>query len=134
MQENQKLNDALTHKTSSMETSSQVITQLSKEIEKLTSLRMDLEQKLAFMKSENSNLQSFKETFPYVLKESLKWVVNKNSKLKHSLKNLNEDDVEQVRECFKDAGIPLNFWIVNIYIIVYTDLWLVKYFIDVIYT
>jgi hypothetical protein len=49
---------------------------------------MDLEQKLAFMNVEKSNLISFKETIPYVLREALKWVLNKNSKLKHSLRTL----------------------------------------------
>ena len=38
---------------------------------------MDLETKLAFLNAEKSNLISFKETFPYILKESLKWVLNK---------------------------------------------------------
>lgn len=61
----------------------QVIENFTKDIEKLTGIREDLEQKLAFMNSEKSQLISFKESFPYILKgnlcldnlEALKWVL-----------------------------------------------------------
>ena len=46
----------------------QVIENFTKDIEKLTGIREDLEQKLAFMNSEKSQLISFKESFPYILK------------------------------------------------------------------
>lgn len=46
----------------------QVIENFTKDIEKLTGVREDLEQKMAFMNSEKGNLISFKESFPYILK------------------------------------------------------------------
>lgn len=56
------------HKTSNLETHLQVIENFTKDIMKLTSQKEDLEQKLAFLNSEKSNLVSFKESFPYILK------------------------------------------------------------------
>lgn len=50
---------------------------------------------------------SFKETFPYILRESLKYVLNRGSKLKHSLKPLNDEDFEQVKSCFIEVGYEL---------------------------
>lgn len=47
-------------------------------------------------------------TFPYVLRESLKWLLNKNNKLKHSLKSLNEEDIELIKSVFVEVGTPLN--------------------------
>ena len=61
------------------------------------------------MNSEKSNLLSFKETFPYVLKETLKWMENKKNNLKHSLRNLNEDDMYEIKMCFNEVGISLPF-------------------------
>lgn len=78
------------------------------EIEKLSSIQLELEQKLAIVYSEKSNLFSFKETFPYVLKEALKWLSGKKSNLKHSLKNLSEEDYQLIKSCFDESGIPLN--------------------------
>lgn len=85
-----------------------MIENFTKDIVKLTGVKEDLEQKLAFLNSEKSNLVSFKESFPYILKgttwrcriESLKWVLNKNSKLKHALKSIGEEDQLVLRECF----------------------------------
>lgn len=59
----------------------------------MTAAIMELQQKLAILNAEKSNLISYKETYPYVLRESLKWVLNKSSALKHSLKSLQQDDV-----------------------------------------
>ena len=83
----------------------------TKDIEKLTHLKSDLEQKIGYINSEKANLVSFKETFPYVLRESLKFVMPeyKNSTLKHSLKNLEDDDSLKVRSVFKDLGLDLKF-------------------------
>lgn len=53
---------------------------------------------------------SFKETFPYILRESLKYVLNRGSKLKHSLKPLNDEDFEQVKSCFTEVGYDLKLW------------------------
>jgi len=65
---------------------------------------------LGLINAEKSNLISLKETYPYVLKESLKWVLNKSSKLHHSLKSLNEEDIIEIKDIFKEVGVPLNFW------------------------
>ncbi|KAM3144212.1 hypothetical protein pb186bvf_003674 [Paramecium bursaria] len=46
----------------------QVIDNFTKDIEKLTGIREDLEQKIAFMNSEKSILISYKESFPYILR------------------------------------------------------------------
>ena len=51
---------------------------------------------------------SLKESYPYVLKESIKYVLKKNSKLVHSLKSLAEEDVQEIRDIFKEVGVPLN--------------------------
>ena len=48
----------------------------------------DIEASLAIMKAESANFESYKETFPFILRESLNWVQNKNNKLKHSIKTL----------------------------------------------
>lgn len=109
MIENQTLNEALKHKSSNLDTHIDILERHNKNIEKLTNIQLELEQKLAVVNSEKSNLFSFKETFPYVLKEALKWSSGKKSNLKHSLRNLNEDDFTVIKHCFDDAGIPLNF-------------------------
>ena len=41
------------------------------------------------MNAEKSGLLSLKETYPYVLREAIKYAKGENSKLKHSLKSLN---------------------------------------------
>ena len=107
--ENNKLNDALNHKTSNLETHIQVLEHYTQEIQKGSSIQMELEQKLAILNSEKANLISFKETYPYVLKEALKWVTNKKSNLKHSLRNLNEEDMIEIKNCFSEVGLPINF-------------------------
>lgn len=106
--ENQKLNEALNYKNSNLETHLEMFQKNKFEIEKLSSIQMELEQKLAIVFSEKSNLFSFKETFPYVLKESLKWLSGKKSNLKHSLRNLNEEDYLLIKSCFDESGVPLN--------------------------
>jgi chromosome segregation ATPase len=106
--ENHKLHEALTFKNSNLETHLEMFDKNKHEIEKLSSIQLELEQKLAIVYSEKSNLFSFKETFPYVLKEALKWLSGKKSNLKHSLRNLNEDDYLLIKSCFEDSGIPLN--------------------------
>lgn len=106
--ENQKLHEALNYKNSNLETHLEMFEKNKQEIEKLSSIQMELEQKLAIVYSEKSNLFSFKETFPYVLKETLKWLSGKKSNLKHSLKNLNEEDYQLIKSCFEESGIPLN--------------------------
>lgn len=95
-------------KTSNLETHMQVIENFTRDIERLTGMKEDLEQKLAFLNSEKSNLISFKESFPYILKESLKWLMNKNSKIRHAIRALNDDDQQIIRECFTELGI--NIW------------------------
>lgn len=107
--ENQKLNEALNYKNSNLETHLEMFEKNKFEIEKLSSIQLELEQKLAIVFSEKSNLFSFKETFPYVLKETLKWVTGKKSNLKHSLRNLNEEDFQLIKSCFDESGLPLNF-------------------------
>lgn len=69
-----------------LETTTQVLNEFLKQIEKASSMKLDLENQLAYIKSENCKLMSFKETYPYILREALKYVLNKSSKLKHSLK------------------------------------------------
>lgn len=107
-QENQKLHEALTYKNNNLETHLEMFDKNKQEIEKLASIQLELEQKLAIVYSEKSNLFSFKETFPYVLKEALKWLSGKKSNLKHSLRNLNEEDFQLIKSCFEESGIPLN--------------------------
>jgi hypothetical protein len=75
----------------------------------MSSIRHDLEQKLAILNSEKFKLVSYKETYPYVLKETLKFLTKKTSRLQHSLKQLTEEEAQQVRDTFKDVGIELNF-------------------------
>ena len=103
-----KLNEALKLKNDNLDTHLQMFDVNKSEIEKLSSIQLELEQKLAIVYSEKSNLFSFKETFPYVLKEALKWLSGKKSNLKHSLKNLNEEDYQLIKACFEESGIPLN--------------------------
>jgi len=106
--ENQKLNETLNYKNSNLETHLEMFDKNKQEIEKLSSIQLELEQKLAIVYSEKSNLFSFKETFPYVLKEALKWLSGKKSNLKHSLRNLNEEDYMLIKNCFEESGVPLN--------------------------
>lgn len=49
----------------------------------------DIESQLAMLKAEKANFESYKETFAFILRESINWVTNKNNKLKHSIKTLN---------------------------------------------
>lgn len=108
LQENQKLNETLTHSSSNLETHIEILERYNKQIEKLTNIQLELEQKLGIVNSEKSNLFSYKETFPYVLKESLKWAAGKKSNLKHSLRSLGEEDFSAIKGCFEEAGFNLN--------------------------
>ncbi len=45
------------------------------------------------MNMEKANFISLKETYPYILRESIKMVTNKSARLKHYLKVLNPEDV-----------------------------------------
>lgn len=74
-----------------------VLVKFKQDIEKQANIKQDLEQKLAILNAEKSNLQSLKETYPYVLKEAMKCVLQQNNKLRHSLKQLNDDDVQLIR-------------------------------------
>jgi hypothetical protein len=65
----------------------------TQENKKLKLVQLDLEQKLAILNAQQSNCISFKETFPYVLRESLRYVQKKPSKLKHSLRTLSDEEV-----------------------------------------
>lgn len=60
------------------------------------------------MHAEKISLQSFKETFPYVLKETLKWVANKKNNLKHAIKCMSEEDQEEIKDIIKNIGFNLN--------------------------
>ncbi|CAK55991.1 unnamed protein product (macronuclear) [Paramecium tetraurelia] len=103
--ENQRLSQRLEEKSENLDMHIQVIENFTKDIEKLTSIREDLEQKLAFMNSEKSQLVSFKESFPYILKEALKWVLKQNSKIKHAMKSVGEEEQKIIRDCFHEVGI-----------------------------
>jgi bacterioferritin (cytochrome b1) len=46
-------------------------------------------------------LQSYKETFPFILSESLNWMQGKNNKLRHSIKTLNKEDEQVIKRVFK---------------------------------
>ena len=65
---------------------------------------------MGLINAEKFNLISLKETYPDVLKESIKYVLKKNSKLAHALKSRAEEDVEELRGIFKEVGVPLNLW------------------------
>ncbi|EGR28299.1 hypothetical protein IMG5_179190 [Ichthyophthirius multifiliis] len=108
IKENEKLRENNSIKQQNLDTLQLVFQEQQKQLEKNSNLKLDLENKLAFMKSEQFQLVSFKESFPYLLRESLKYILNRNSKLKHSLKTLNEEDIQQVKECFLEVGVELN--------------------------
>lgn len=65
----------------------------------------NLEYQLATVNSEIANLQSFKETFPFILSESLSWVMGKSNKLKHSLKTLSSEEEKSIKRVFKDLSL-----------------------------
>jgi len=69
----------------------------------------EFEQQLAILHSEKANLLSYKESFPYILKEILKWMQNKSNTLRHSLRNLNDEDLNEIKDAFREAGINYNF-------------------------
>ena len=50
-------------------------------------------------------MKSFKETFGFILRESLSWVQSKPNKLKHSVKTLSKEDLEIIRESFRELGL-----------------------------
>lgn len=52
-----------------------------------------------------ATLQSYKETFPFILSETLAWVQRRNNKLKHSIKTLSNEDEATIRKIFKDADL-----------------------------
>ena len=59
---------------------------------------------------EKSNLISLKETVPYLLKESLKYVLNKKSRLQHTVRNLSDPVLQgEIIEIFKELGIEVKF-------------------------
>jgi accessory colonization factor AcfC len=65
----------------------------------------DMESALAIMKAERANFESYKETFPFILRESLNWVQQKNNKLKHSLKTLTNEDILVIKGVFKELNL-----------------------------
>lgn len=71
-----------------------ILTALTQEQEqRINKLKEDcetVESSLAMMRAERANFESYKETFPFILRESLNWVMNKNNKLKHSIKTLTQ--------------------------------------------
>ncbi|KAL4491464.1 hypothetical protein ABPG72_008120 [Tetrahymena utriculariae] len=109
IQENERLREQLAAKQFNLETNTQVLNEFSKQIEKKAGIIIELENQLAYIKSYNCQLISFKETFPYILRESLKYALNRNSMIKHSLSKLNDEDINQVKDCFTKAGIEFKF-------------------------
>jgi hypothetical protein len=79
---------------------------LNKEIQKkyegLEGRYNEIEAQLAMLKAEKANFESYKETFAFILRESLNWVTNKNNKLKHSVKTLNTEDMQMIKAVFKE--------------------------------
>ena len=67
----------------------------------------DMEYKLASISSQIANLESYRETFPYILNELLNCVRGKTNKLKHSIKTLTTEDESRVREVFKKHAVEL---------------------------
>ena len=94
-------------KTSTLETHTLVMNQYKTEIENMANAKLDLEQKCANYKSEMLNLKSLRETYPYLLKEALKFVLNKKHKLVHSLKPFTQEELVSIQEAFNDAGVDL---------------------------
>eukprot|EP00828_Plagiopyla_frontata_P010791 TRINITY_DN1584_c0_g1_i9.p1 TRINITY_DN1584_c0_g1~~TRINITY_DN1584_c0_g1_i9.p1 ORF type:complete len:496 (+),score=111.14 TRINITY_DN1584_c0_g1_i9:138-1625(+) len=100
-QQTNQLQDLLSHRQSNLETHQLIIEQYSNEISRSANAIVDLEQKFAIVHAQKISLEAFKETFPYVLKETLKWVANKQNKLKHAVKCLTEEDQNEVKEIIK---------------------------------
>jgi chromosome segregation ATPase len=65
----------------------------------------ELEFRLASINAQVATLQSYKETFPFILSETLAWVQRKNNKLKHSIKTLSNEDEATIRKIFKEADL-----------------------------
>ncbi len=62
------------------------------------------------LKAEKANFESYKETFAFILRESLNWVTNKNNKLKHSVKTLTNEDMQMIKAVFKELDYN-PFWV-----------------------
>lgn len=60
---------------------------------------------MASINAQIATLQSYKETFPFILSETLAWVQRKNNKLKHSIKTLSNEDEATIRKVFKEADL-----------------------------
>jgi predicted RNase H-like nuclease (RuvC/YqgF family) len=65
----------------------------------------ELEFRLASINAQVATMQSYKETFPFILSETLAWLQRKNNKLKHSIKTLSNEDEATIRKIFKDADL-----------------------------
>jgi hypothetical protein len=75
---------------------------VQKKYESLESRYNEIEAQLAMLKAEKANFESYKETFAFILRESLNWVTNKNNKLKHSVKTLTNEDMQMIKAVFKE--------------------------------
>ena len=83
---------------------------MQKKYESLESRYNEIEAQLAMLKAEKANFESYKETFAFILRESLNWVTNKNNKLKHSVKTLTNEDMQMIKAVFKELDYN-PFWV-----------------------
>ena len=88
-----------------LNTFSDVIFHQKQQIEKLNNASMNLEQKLAFLQSENSRNRSFKESIFYALTECIKASLKKKNTLGHALKGLDEDDSKLIKGILQENNI-----------------------------
>ena len=80
---------------------------MKKKMEDLQEQYGHLQEQFVVIKSENMNFKSYKDTFNYVLRESLNFVTNKGNRLQHSLKTLDEEDKQMVRKTLSEFGIKI---------------------------
>ena len=66
---------------------------------------MNLQEEIAILSIENANFRSFKESFSFVLRESLCWALNRKNKLQHSMKSLDEEDKVLITKTFQEVGL-----------------------------
>jgi len=108
-EEKRRLIEALNSSSSKFDTNVNVLEVFKRDIEKKTNIVSELEMQIGQLKSDNSEMKSKKYDLLYAAKEAIKKAAKKNHQLKQAIKNIDEDDANDIRNALKEAGIPMTY-------------------------
>ncbi len=103
--EKKQFSDSIRLKQNNIDSLSRLSNEKQKQIDKAKEQINKIEGELAILRAEMANISSYKETFAFILRESLNWVMNQNNKLKHSVKTLNTEDYNLIKNVFDELHL-----------------------------